>query len=256
MPSAALCRNRLRNFLQPWPRLTASRFAPLFNPQCSPADLSLDQLYQLLPIKGQFDMPVAHQDGAGIFSVPDWSFPPSGMQDRHQARSSGSACISFSKSGHRSGFGNMCRPALSHLFLRMLKWSLFGLSLLISWRPTRLAKWTGASSPSQPYTLRALQQLSEALEDPDTDLFACLQEGAPTGFFKDIPRSGVFIPVQDESVASDQPLLLCEENWKGARDNPETLAALVQEELANDWLEGGPAGRRLGNDGRTLPSAS
>ena len=75
------------------------------------------------------------------------------------------------------------------------------------------------------------------MEDPDTDLFACLQEGAPTGFFKDIPRSGVFIPVQDESVASEQPLLLCEENWKGARDNPETLAALVQEELANDWLE-------------------
>eukprot|EP00439_Symbiodinium_sp_Y106_P002686 s8211_g1.t1 len=121
--------------------------APLFNPQCSPADLSLGQLYQLLPIKGQFDMPVAHQDGAGIFSVPDWSFPPSGVQDRL--------------------------------------------------KPVR----------------------------------------APTGFFKDIPRSGVFIPVQDESVASEQPLLLCEENWKGARDNPETLAALVQEELANDWLE-------------------
>ena len=38
-------------------------------------------------------------------------------------------------------------------------------------------------------------------------------------------------------MASEQPLLLCEENWKGARDNPETLAALVQEELANDWLE-------------------
>ena len=91
--------------------------------------------------------------------------------------------------------------------------------------------------PFQPYTLRALQQLSEALEDPDTDLFACLQAGAPTGFFKDIPRSGIFVPVQADATATEQPLLLCDENWKGARDNPETLAALVQEELENGWLE-------------------
>ena len=86
--------------------------------------------------------------------------------------------------------------------------------------------------PFQPYTLKALQQ-----EDPDTDLFACLQEGAPTGFFKDIPRSGIFVPVQADATDSEQPLILCDENWKGARDNPETLAALVQEELANGWLE-------------------
>ncbi|CAE7245157.1 unnamed protein product [Symbiodinium sp. CCMP2592] len=57
---------------------------PLFATAENPVDVQLSQLYQLLPAKGRFDMPFAHQDGAGIFSVPDWSFPPSGTVDRLQ----------------------------------------------------------------------------------------------------------------------------------------------------------------------------
>ena len=210
--------------------------APLFNPQCAPADLSLDQLYQLLPIKGQFDMPVAHQDGAGIFSVPDWSFPPSGMQDRLKPVRQALLHKLFEIRAPLRLREHVQARAESPLFTDAEVESFRAIFAdFMEANTARKVDWS--IQPFQPYTLRALQQLSEALEDPDTDLFACLQEGAPTGFFKDIPRSGVFIPVQDESVASEQPLLLCEENWKGARDNPETLAALVQEELANDWLE-------------------
>ena len=209
---------------------------PLFKPHVSPAELSLDQLYQLLPVKGHFDMPVAHQDGAGIFSVPDWSFPPSGMQDKlkpvrqalmHKlfeiraplrlrehvhARAETPRFTDAEVEDFRAVFADFMEANTA----RKVDWSI---------------------QPFQPYTLQALQQLSEALEDPDTDLFACLQEGAPTGFFKDIPRSGIFVPVQADATDSEKPLLLCDDNWKGARDNPETLAALVQEELANGWLE-------------------
>ncbi|CAE7282201.1 unnamed protein product [Symbiodinium sp. CCMP2592] len=57
---------------------------PLFSTCENPLDVQLSQLYQLIPAKGRFDMPFAHQDGAGIYSVPDWSFPPNGTVDRLQ----------------------------------------------------------------------------------------------------------------------------------------------------------------------------
>ena len=59
MLSAATCRNfRILCCFGPgFLQLGSS----LFKPQVSPADVSIGQLYQLLPIKSQFDMPVAHQ---------------------------------------------------------------------------------------------------------------------------------------------------------------------------------------------------
>ena len=209
---------------------------PLFKPQVSPADVSLGQLYQLLPIKGQFDMPVAHQDGAGIFSVPDWSFPPSGMQDKLKPVRQAlmhklfeiRAPLRLREHVHARAETPLFTEAEVEAFRAIF-------ADFMEANTARKVDWI--IQPFQPYTLRALQQLSEALEDPDTDLFVCLQEGAPTGFFKDIPRSGIFVPVQADATDSEQPLLLCDDNWKGARDNPETLAALVQEELANGWLE-------------------
>eukprot|EP00439_Symbiodinium_sp_Y106_P078054 s483_g16.t2 len=52
-----------------------------------------------------------------------------------------------------------------------------------------------------------------------------------------LPRKAPRIYNAYAATDSEQPLLLCDDNWGGARDNPETLAALVQEELANSWLE-------------------
>ena len=209
---------------------------PLFKPQVSPADVSIGQLYQLLPIKGQFEMPVAHQDGAGIFSVPDWSFPPSGMQDKlkpvRQALVHKLFEIRAPLRLREHVHARAETPLFTEAEVEVFR-SIF--ADFMEANTARKVDWS--IQPFQPYTLRALQQLSEALEDPDTDLFARLQAGAPTGFFKDIPRSGIFVPVQADAIATEQPLLLCDENWKGARDNPETLAALVQEELENGWLE-------------------
>ena len=69
-----------------FPELLAAKYVssalPLFQKSENPVDVALDQLLQLLPTKGQFDPPFAHQDGAGIFSVPDWSFPPLGSVDK------------------------------------------------------------------------------------------------------------------------------------------------------------------------------
>ena len=91
--------------------------------------------------------------------------------------------------------------------------------------------------PHQPYALQASRQLSEVLEDPDSSLFPTLLEGAPSGYFQDIPPSRVFIPLGSDSAPPTDQLVVHNSNWKGARDNPEVLESLIQEELANDYIE-------------------
>ena len=49
---------------------------PLF-PRCAPPlDASVAYLNDCVPKKGASDPPHSFQDGAGIYSVPDWSVPP------------------------------------------------------------------------------------------------------------------------------------------------------------------------------------
>eukprot|EP00439_Symbiodinium_sp_Y106_P006057 s10736_g1.t1 len=154
------------------------------------ADLSLDQLYQLLPIKGQFDMPVAHQDGAGIFSVPDWSFPPSGMQDRLKPVRQALLHKLFEIRAPLRLREHVQARAESPLFTDAEVESFRAIFAdFMEANTARKVDWSIQSF--QPYTLRALQQLSEALEDPDRDLFACLQEGVTfqgrTFFYRVMP---------------------------------------------------------------------
>ncbi|CAE7242810.1 unnamed protein product, partial [Symbiodinium sp. CCMP2592] len=46
-----------------------------------PKDLQFGQIPFLRHVKERFEPPFANQDGAGIYSVPDWSTPPPGVQD-------------------------------------------------------------------------------------------------------------------------------------------------------------------------------
>ncbi|CAE7041542.1 unnamed protein product [Symbiodinium sp. CCMP2592] len=46
-----------------------------------PKDLQFGQIPFLRHVKARFDPPFANQDGAGIYSVPDWSTPPPGVPD-------------------------------------------------------------------------------------------------------------------------------------------------------------------------------
>ncbi|CAE7206607.1 unnamed protein product [Symbiodinium sp. CCMP2592] len=90
----------------------------------------------------------------------------------------------------------------------------------------------------QPYSLLALQSLSRALQDRDDELFPALIAGVPTGFFSDIPSSHVFVPKhKDDSSETPAELVICDRNWKGARDNPKILSELIDKEISEGFLE-------------------
>ena len=235
-PSGGFVSQQTSEFPEPLAAKFVSSALPLFRRSENPVDVALDQLLQLLPTKGQFDPPLAHQDGAGIFSVPDWSFPPSGAVDR---------------------LGQVRQALMSKLFamkapLRLrehvaskAEHSLFSDKEISEFRAV-FQEFLEASSgqkvdwsvkPHQPYALQALRLLSEVLEDPDASLFPTLLEGAPSGYFQDIPPSRVFIPLGSESAHPTEQLVVHNSNWKGARDNPEALESLIQEELANNYIE-------------------
>ncbi|CAE7855429.1 gag-pol, partial [Symbiodinium necroappetens] len=56
-------------------------------------------------------------------------------------------------------------------------------------------------------------------------------------YFQDIPPSRVFIPLGNESAPPTDQLIIHDSNWKGARENPEVLESLIQDELANNYIE-------------------
>ena len=253
MPSAALCRNRLRNFLQPWPRHTASR---LF---LSSSHSVLQQTCRWISFTS-----CCQSKGSLICQWPIKTvqvyFPFRIGPFLRQACRTGSSpfvrlcCISFLKSGHRSGFGNMCRPALSHLFLRMLKWSLFGLSLLISWRPTRLAKWTGASSPSNLTHCGLSNNYLRHWKIPiQTSLRVC-KKARLLGSLRTFLAVGFSFRFRMSRWLQNSLCSCVKKTGKA----PGIIRKLWRHWCKRSWRMIGwrrSRWRRLGNDGRTLPSA-
>ena len=97
----------------------------------------------------------------------------------------------------------------------------------------RQVSWSVAEG--QPYCLEALQLVSALTSDRDTTLFPCLLSGVPTGFDADIPLSNVLVP-QGSGHLFAQKIAICHGNWSSAEADPETLRALVEEELEKGWL--------------------
>ncbi len=60
-----------------YPEELSMRFAKLVIPliSCNQQDVSWDSRHKILPIKGRCDPPISYEDGAGIWSLPDWSLP-------------------------------------------------------------------------------------------------------------------------------------------------------------------------------------
>ena len=75
------------------------------------------------------------------------------------------------------------------------------------------------------------------LADEDTSLFPALQQGVPTGFDNDIPRSYTLRPCREAEPDEGHDLLACEGNWQGAESEPDLLQELIEEELASGHLE-------------------
>ena len=86
-----------------------------------------------------------------------------------------------------------------------------------------------------------MNRLSTILGDKDTSLFPALQQGVPTGFDDDIPRSHTLRPRRDADPDEGHDLLVCEGNWQGAESDPALLQELIEEEIASGYLEEVPS---------------
>ena len=95
-----------------------------------------------------------------------------------------------------------------------------------------LPSW--AIDSGQPYALDALTALSRLVEDRDHSVWPALKAGVPIGVQGDIPPSHVFVPKPCPLTPSDD-VLLCT-GRKGAEENPELLAQLIQKEVDSGWL--------------------
>ena len=133
------------------------------------------------------------QDGAGIFSVPDWSVPPPDAKDVFAGLRP--RLLDFLLRNRLPGrLRYLCDLQSSEaLFQPSEVSSLRGIfELWLQSLPgPRQVSWSAAEG--QPYCLEALQLVSALTSDRDTTLFPCLLSGVPTGFDADIPLSNVLV---------------------------------------------------------------
>ena len=197
--------------------------------------ISLAEALSMLQPKSHSALPRANQDGGGITSLPDWSSPPPGQKDRLQ--------------GLRSLFSDWL--AARHIPVRLRSHvqsgsedPLFTPAEVLELRSLTSTWFTSQGVPDvsweipefQPYALSALQSLAKLIQDPDESLWPCLLEGVPTGIDANIPKSNVFIPVQQEKQALVEELHICQGNWKQATYQPDLLADLVEKEAKEGWI--------------------
>ena len=193
---------------------------------------TLQQALESVPPRPVDSFPRATQDGAGIYSFPDWSVPPPGLEDvfkplRKQLHSFFMQCKAPSRL--RQAVAEHCKDPLftqsevAHMRQMWQQWS-------DSLGHTGSFDWSVA--PGQPYAIEALARLATLLGDKDVTLWEALRRGVPTGVHQNIPLSNCFIPyAQSESWEPDMDFKICSGNWPGATANPDLLMELLQAEL-------------------------
>ena len=193
---------------------------------------TLLQALESLPSRPLESFPRATQDGAGIYSYPDWSVPPSGVSDvfkplRQQLHDFFRQCKAPSRL--RQAVAEQCKDPLftqSEVAHMRRMWQQWSASL------GHPGSFDWSIAPGQPYAIEALAHLASLLGDKDVTLWESLRRGVPTGVHQNIPLSNCFIPyVQSESWEPDMDFKICSGNWPGATANPELLMALLQAEL-------------------------
>ena len=180
------------------------------------APLSLAEAQRGICPKPQHGAPTATQDGGGISSVPDWSFPPLGVQDRMKAL----------RAKLHSWLLEARVPCRLHALLHGQELSELFFSEEVSHARSLFSAWLQENghtghvcwdiSVGQPYALHALHALSACLQDKDSALFPALLAGVPTGFDSDIPPSGCLLPAPPNENAFSLDLAICQGNWQGA----------------------------------------
>ena len=192
---------------------------------------------QCIPRKPRSAPPFGAQDGGGIYSLPDWSLGPRYAEDQLQSllrewqqwllEKHVPARLSQHVAEHRE------TPLFTEAETAWLRSSFCRFSSTLS----PASDWDFEVAEGQPYCLSALARLSTLLGDKDTSLFPALQQGVPTGFDNDIPRSYTLRPCREAEPDEGHDLLACEGNWQGAESEPDLLQELIEEELASGYLE-------------------
>ena len=199
---------------------------------------SIKQVLDQLPARPEHSFPLASQDGGGAFSVPDWTFPPRQCPDVSKPLRQGLHSLfaqwKLPLRLRRHVLDSVNAPLLTEREVQICRtqWQLWfqaqGFSDVVDWRVDE----------GQPYTLRALRLLAQALEDKDTALWDALESGVPTGVSRDIPPSKCFLPAGTSSDPDDVfEFQVCAGNWPGAVEHPELLAEMVQAEIDAGYLE-------------------
>ena len=106
--------------------------------------------------------------------------------------------------------------------------------------------------PGQPFFLGLLGAFAAQTQDPDEEIVGLVRGGVPACVGESVPSTGIYRPrAQHEMAPSGDPLVVCEGNWKSARDAPETTLAEILADVSDGYaseLKGGleEARRRWG----------
>ena len=132
-------------------------------------DLTLAEAMNLLPKKSMGDHPQAFQDGGGLFSVPDWSYPRTGHGDifgdlRHKMFK-----LILDNSCHKRLLCHFhmhsAEPPLSAQELAPFR------QILEDWMISKDLRIDWTVREHQPMHLHLMQEFSRFMQDEDTALF-------------------------------------------------------------------------------------
>ena len=219
-----------------YPEDLAQKFATIILPLVShnAQDWAWKDRHALLPIKGRCDPPISYEDGAGLWSLPDWSLPgredPDTFQSMRQAwvqkilesRLDKQLLLYFSQDVHAA-------PPFSDEVIQPFR------NLLIEFFTQQGISLDWTVREHQPMHLMILQAFGLVMKDRDTTLFPSLINGVMTGFRNNIPVSGC-MPVNDREANQDIPLSVHYTNWNSAESDMDLTQTLVQDEIDKGWV--------------------
>jgi hypothetical protein len=220
-----------------YPKSLAEEFAKIVGPPISGprGTLTLQEAMHCIPHKNLSEPPQAYQDGGGLFSFPDWSYPLTNQSDPFKELRKTFFDMILQNSYHKR---LLCHfhmgdpnPPFSDTGLEPFR------QYLVLWMQEHNLTIDWTIREHQPMHLGILQSISNFLDDEDSALFDSLIEGVPTGFNDHIPSSNCFAKKQDDDNLGRQPLSIHMDNWRSSSDRPELTDELVQSEVNQGWVE-------------------
>ena len=211
----------------------ADQVIPLISMRSSA--ISLEAAMAFSPVKSLQDPPQAFQDGGGVFSRPDWSYPPSECDNLFASLRTEMFDLILQFGYHTRTLCHLHKhdPSAPFTDSELLPFRL----IMERWFQNHGHSVSWDVRAHQPMCLMALQTLSAIMQDADSHLFQSLIDGVPTGYNGDIPGSNCFSIKPSDENAGNQPLSIHLDNWRSASDRPEVTDKLVQAELDQGWVE-------------------